>query len=43
VFRSCLRKFIDIVEGLSADGDYASLGNLMSREEVSEYLRSEHE
>jgi 2-methylisocitrate lyase-like PEP mutase family enzyme len=43
VFRSCLRKFVDIVEGLSADSDYASLGNLMSREEVSEYLRSEHE
>jgi 2-methylisocitrate lyase-like PEP mutase family enzyme len=43
VFRSCLRKFVDIVEGLSADGDYANLGNLMSREEVSEYLRSEHE
>jgi 2-methylisocitrate lyase-like PEP mutase family enzyme len=43
VFRSCLRKFVDIVEGLSADGDYASLGNLMSREEVSEYLRSGHE
>jgi 2-methylisocitrate lyase-like PEP mutase family enzyme len=43
VFRSCLRKFVDIVEGLGADGDYASLGNLMSREEVSEYLRSEHE
>jgi 2-methylisocitrate lyase-like PEP mutase family enzyme len=43
VFRSCLRKFVDIVEGLSANGDYASLGNLMSREEVSEFLRSEHE
>src|SRR5215470_8333790 len=43
VFRSCLRKFVDIVEGLSADGDYASLGNLMSRDEVSAYLRSGHE
>src|SRR5262249_6469022 len=43
VFRSCLRKFVDIVEGLSDNGDYASLGNLMSRDEVSEYLRSEHE
>jgi len=43
VFRSCLRKFVDIVEGLSADGDYAILGNPMSREEITEYLRSEHE
>jgi 2-methylisocitrate lyase-like PEP mutase family enzyme len=43
VFRSCLRKFVDIVEGLGADGDYASLGNLMSREEVSEFLRSGYE
>jgi 2-methylisocitrate lyase-like PEP mutase family enzyme len=43
VFRSCLRKFVDIVEGLRADGDYASLSDLMSGAEVSEYLRSEHE
>jgi hypothetical protein len=34
---------VDIVEGLGANGDYASFGNLMSREEVSEYLRSGHE
>ena len=43
VFRSCLRKFVDIIEGLSANDDYASLGDLMSRAEVSEYLRSGHE
>ncbi len=43
VFRSCLRKFVDIVEGLGANDDYSSLDNLMSREEVSEYLRSGHE
>lgn len=43
VFRSCLRKFVDIIEGLSANGDYAGLGDLMSRAEVSEYLRSGHE
>jgi hypothetical protein len=43
VFRSCLRKFVDIIEGLRADGDYAGLSNLMSPAEVSEYLRSEHE
>jgi 2-methylisocitrate lyase-like PEP mutase family enzyme len=43
VFRSCLRKFVDIVEGLAANGDYASLGNLMSRDAVTEFLRSGHE
>jgi 2-methylisocitrate lyase-like PEP mutase family enzyme len=43
VFRSCLKKFVDIVEDLRADGDYASLSDLMSGAEVSEYLRSEHE
>src|SRR5262245_5736797 len=43
VFRSCLRKFVDIVEGLRANGDYAGLGNPMSREEIFEYLVSEHE
>jgi 2-methylisocitrate lyase-like PEP mutase family enzyme len=43
VFRSCMRKFADIVEGLRSDGDYAGLGNPMSRAEVAEYLRSEHE
>jgi hypothetical protein len=43
VFRSCLRKFMDIAEDLRADGDYSSLSNLMSGAEVSEYLRNEHE
>ena len=43
VFRSCLRKFVDIVEGLRTDGDYSSLGNPVSRAEVAEYLLSEHE
>src|SRR5262245_39241602 len=43
VFRSYLSKFVDIVEGLGSNGDYASIGNLMSRDEVSEFLRSEHE
>jgi 2-methylisocitrate lyase-like PEP mutase family enzyme len=43
LFRSCLRKFVDIVEGLRATGDYASLGNIMSRGEVAEYLLSGHE
>lgn len=39
VFRSCLRQFVDIVERLRTDGDYAVLGNPMTREEVAEYLR----
>ncbi|MGH7491184.1 MAG: isocitrate lyase/PEP mutase family protein [bacterium] len=43
VFRSCLRKFVDIVEGLRTNGDYANLSNPMSRAEVDEYLLSEHE
>jgi 2-methylisocitrate lyase-like PEP mutase family enzyme len=43
VFRSCLRKFVDIVEGLLTGGDYSSLGNPVSRAEVAEYLLSEHE
>jgi 2-methylisocitrate lyase-like PEP mutase family enzyme len=43
VFRSCLRKFVEIVEALRTNGDYASLSNLMSRGEVAEYLLSGHE
>jgi 2-methylisocitrate lyase-like PEP mutase family enzyme len=43
VFRSCLRKFVDIVEGLRTNSDYASLSNPMSRAEVDEYLLNEHE
>jgi 2-methylisocitrate lyase-like PEP mutase family enzyme len=43
VFRSCLRKFVDIVEGLRARGDYAGLGNAMARAEVAEYLLDAHE
>ena len=43
VFRSCLRKFVDIVDGLRTDRDYARLGNPMSRAEVAEYLIGEHE
>src|SRR5262245_41125932 len=41
--RSCLRKLVYVVEAFGANRGYASLGNLMSRDEVSEYLRSEHE
>jgi 2-methylisocitrate lyase-like PEP mutase family enzyme len=43
IFRSCLRKFFEIVEGLRANGDYAGLSNLVSREEVAKYLLDEHE
>lgn len=43
VFRSCLRKFVDIVEDLSTNGTYASLSEPMSRAEVAQYLLSEHE
>jgi 2-methylisocitrate lyase-like PEP mutase family enzyme len=43
VFRSCLRKFVDIVEGLRTNLDYAGLSSPMSRAEVDEYLLSEHE
>ena len=43
IFRSCLRKFFEIVEGLSANGDYASLGDLVSREEIAGFLLDEHE
>jgi 2-methylisocitrate lyase-like PEP mutase family enzyme len=43
IFRSCLRKFVDIVEGLRTSSDYASLSNPMSRAEVAEYLQSGHE
>ena len=43
VFRSCLKKFVDIVEGLRNDGDYTMVSDGISRTNVAEYLRSEHE
>lgn len=43
VFRSCLRKFVDVVESLRIQGDYACLRETMSSADVHEYLRSEHE
>jgi 2-methylisocitrate lyase-like PEP mutase family enzyme len=42
VFRSCLRKFLEIVEELHTNSDYASL-NPLSRAEINEYLLSGHE
>jgi len=43
VFRSCLKKFADIAEGLRNDGDYGAVRDLMSREQIAEYLRNEPE
>jgi len=43
VFRSCLRSFVNIVEGLRTQGDYTCFGNLLSRAEVAQYLIDEHE
>ncbi|MGA3284227.1 MAG: isocitrate lyase/phosphoenolpyruvate mutase family protein [Verrucomicrobiota bacterium] len=43
VFRSCLRKFVDIVKSLRTKGDYACLDNMMSGVEVGKYLLSEPE
>jgi 2-methylisocitrate lyase-like PEP mutase family enzyme len=43
VFRSCLKKFVDIVEGLRASGDYTSFGNTLSRALVAEFLIDGHE
>ena len=43
VFRSCLRRFVEIVESLRTQNDYASFGDMLSGAEVAEYLRSERE
>jgi 2-methylisocitrate lyase-like PEP mutase family enzyme len=43
VFRSCLKTFVDIIEELSTNGDYAVIRNAMSPQEVGEYLRREPE
>lgn len=43
IFRSCLRKFDDIANVLLTTGDYSCFSDMMSRAEVGEYLRSEHE
>jgi 2-methylisocitrate lyase-like PEP mutase family enzyme len=43
VFRSCLRKFVEIAESLRNNGDYASLSDAMSRTEIAEYLLTDHE
>lgn len=43
VFRSCLRSFVDIIEDLRANGNYAWFSETMSGAEVGAYLRNEHE
>jgi 2-methylisocitrate lyase-like PEP mutase family enzyme len=43
IFRSCTRKFADIVDGLLTAGDYSSFSDMMSRAEIGEYLMTGHE
>jgi 2-methylisocitrate lyase-like PEP mutase family enzyme len=43
LFRSCTRKFADIVDGLLTAGDYSSFSDMMSRAEIGEYLLSGRE
>ncbi len=43
LFRSCTRKFADIVEALLTTGDYSSFSDMMSRAEIDEYLLTGHE
>lgn len=43
IFRACLRKFVDIADGLLESGDYACFSDLLSHDEVAEYLHPGHE
>ena len=43
IFRSCLKKFVDIVEGLDSQEDYACLREAMTSAEVNQYLVTAHE
>ena len=43
VFRSCLRKFVDIAADLMSTGDYASFSDMLSKTETEAYVRDEHE
>jgi 2-methylisocitrate lyase-like PEP mutase family enzyme len=38
VFRSCLKKFIDITQTLKNNGGYACFSDMLSKEEAAEYL-----
>jgi len=43
VFRSVLRKFVEIAEAVMANADYSILGEIMTDAQVSEFLRTEPE
>jgi 2-methylisocitrate lyase-like PEP mutase family enzyme len=43
IFRSCTRKFADIVNVLRTTGDYSCFGDMMSRAEIGEYLLTGNE
>ena len=43
VFRSCLRKFIDITETLMKQGDYSCFSDMLSKAETGEYLADGNE
>jgi 2-methylisocitrate lyase-like PEP mutase family enzyme len=43
IFRSCTRKFADIVNVLLTTGDYSCFSDMMSRAETGEYLLTAHE
>lgn len=43
LFRSCTRKFADMVDVLLTTGDYSCFSDMMSRAEIGEYLLTGHE
>jgi len=43
VFRSVLRKFVEIAEAVMANADYSIFGEIMTDAQVSEFLRTEPE
>jgi len=43
VFRSLLRKFVEIAEAVMVNGDYSILGEVMTDAQVSEFLRTDPE
>jgi 2-methylisocitrate lyase-like PEP mutase family enzyme len=43
VFRSLLRKFVEIAEAVMVNADYSIFGEIMTNEQVSEFLRTDPE
>jgi 2-methylisocitrate lyase-like PEP mutase family enzyme len=43
VFRSVLRKFVEIAEAVMANADYSIFGGVMTDAQVGEFLRTEPE